>query len=178
MAGTQPYHRAGTAAMPNNPNDSPTLDIEAIRAATLQIVSDYQRLMREGNWDAWAQLWAEDGLLEFPYAPEGKPSTYHGRAAILAYMKSAAGSFSIDSVEGHKVHTMTDPTVACVEISITGTMSGSGAPYNQRYVIIFETVDGQIKHYCEYWNPLVVMKAYGGLDEWLAAYPDGGLGTS
>jgi uncharacterized protein len=157
--------------MTNSSNDSRTSERDTIRAATLQIVSDYQRLLREGSWGAWAKLWAEDGLLEFPYAPEGKPSTYHGRAAILAYMKSAASGFSINSVEGYKVHTMTDPTVACVELSIKGTMSGSGAPYNQRYVIIFETVDGQIKHYREYWNPLVVMKAYGGLDAWLAAYP-------
>jgi uncharacterized protein len=164
--------------MTNSPNDNPTSEVETVRAGTLQIVSDYQRLLREGSWDAWAQLWAEDGLLEFPYAPEGKPSTYQGRAAILAYMKAAAGGFTINSVEGHKVHTMTDPTVACVELSIAGTMSGSGAPYNQRYVIIFETVDGQIKHYREYWNPLVVMKAYGGLDAWLAAYPDGAESTS
>lgn len=69
---------------------------------------------------------------------------------------------------------MTDPSVACVELSIRGTMAGSGAPYNQRYVVIFETQDGLIKHYREYWNPLVVMNAYGGLDAWLASYPDGG----
>ena len=159
--------------MTNDPNEAKALEAETVRTTTLQIVNDYQRLLREGSWEAWSQLWAEDGLLEFPYAPEGKPSTYQGRAAILAYMRSAAGGFSIDGIDSHKVHTMTDPSVACIELSIRGTMAGSGAPYNQRYVIIFETVDGKIKRYREYWNPLVVMNAYGGLDAWLASHPDG-----
>ncbi len=144
---------------------------DEIRAATMQIVGRYQSLMAQGNWDEWIGLWAEGGILEFPFAPSGRKSLYKGHAEILAYMKAASGKIAIDSVERMCVHPMLDPGMGMVEVSIRGRAVATGAPYPQRYVMVFETENGKLKHYREYWNPLVSMDAFG--EGWAATFGAG-----
>jgi uncharacterized protein len=36
------------------------------------------RLLLEKNIPAWAGLWAEDGVMEFPFAPQGRPGRLAG----------------------------------------------------------------------------------------------------
>lgn len=147
------------------------------RMITMAAAQSYQTLMREGRWDDWANLWAEDGLLEFPFAPEGRPSSYRGRKAILAYMKGAAGNFTIDEALSTRIHPMLDPEVLCVELAVKGKMTGTGAPYNQKYVVFFLVKDGKLQNYREYWNPLVSMAAHGGYDQWMASFARDGEKT-
>ncbi|MGD0188991.1 MAG: nuclear transport factor 2 family protein [Roseiarcus sp.] len=144
-------------------------DDETFRKQTLSIVDAYQFLMAQQRWDEWIELWAEDGTLEFPFAPAGRPKTYVGRAAILNYMRAAGGDFTIESVVSRQVHPMLDPRIVCGEMSINGRLNSTGAPYDQQYVVFFEIENGQIKRYREYWNPLVALVAYGGVEAWLAS---------
>jgi ketosteroid isomerase-like protein len=139
------------------------------RMITVAVAQSYQTLMREGRWDDWSNLWAEDGLLEFPFAPEGRPSSYQGRKAILDYMKGAAGKFTIVEASSTRIQPMLDPEVLCVELAIKGMMTDTGAPYNQKYVVFFVVKDGKLQNYREYWNPLVSMAAHGGYDQWMAS---------
>lgn len=57
---------------------------------------------------------------------------------------------------------MLDPAVAVVEVTIRGHNPGTGAPYNQSYVLFFETAGGKLRRYREYWNPLISIDAMGG----------------
>ncbi|MEI9991288.1 MAG: nuclear transport factor 2 family protein [Rhizomicrobium sp.] len=139
-----------------------------IRARTLQLVGAYRTLMAEGRWDAWIDLWCEDGVLEFPFAPAGRRPTYRGRRDILDYMKAASGKIAIDAVARARIFPMQDPTVAVAEFAIKGRALSTGAPYDQRYVVFFETRDGKLAHYREYWNPLVSMAAFG--EGWATAF--------
>lgn len=43
-----------------------------VRAETLRLVSAYQSLLGQKRWDDWIALWAEDGELDFPFAPAGR----------------------------------------------------------------------------------------------------------
>jgi ketosteroid isomerase-like protein len=144
------------------------MDDEAARGRTLKLIGAYQTLMGQRRWDEWTQLWAEDAVLEFPFAPKGRRSVYRGRAEILAYMQAALGRIAIDATDGLRVFPMLDPEIAAVEFAVRGRATTTGRPYNQRYLIIFETTDGKIRHYREYWNPLVSMDAFG--EGWAAAF--------
>ena len=144
-------------------------DDETLRKRTLSIVDAYQFLMAQQRWDEWIALWAEDGSLEFPFAPAPRPKIYVGRTAILNYMREAAGSFVIESVASRLVHPMLDPQTVCGEMTIKGRLRATGAPYDQQYVVFFEIVTGQIQRYREYWNPLIALAAYGGVEAWLAS---------
>jgi hypothetical protein len=140
------------------------------RAETLKLMRDYQTLLGQGRFDEWVELWAEDGVLEFPFAPAGRRRAYQGKADILAYMKHATGRIAADSVEQMRISPMLDPGLAVVELSIKGHALANDAPYNQSFVIFFEVQDGKLRHHREYWNPLVTIDAVGGRDVWAKGF--------
>ena len=144
-------------------------DDEDVGGRTLELARAYQTLLAEGRLDEWIALWHDDALLEFPFAPAGRPAAYRGKDEILEYMTHAAGRIATDAVEELRVHTASDPQVLIVELSTRGHLVESGAPYDQRYVCVFEARDGLLWRYREYWNPLVSIDAHGGFDEWMAA---------
>jgi ketosteroid isomerase-like protein len=136
-----------------------------IRAQTLQVAGAYQTLLGQKKWDEWIDLWAEDGELDFPFAPKGRQRTYRGKAEILAYMSATPGRVAIDGIDQIRVFPMLEPNVAVVELTVRGHIPATGAPYNQAYVLFFEVLAGKLQRYREYWNPLVSIDAMGG-DRW------------
>jgi len=140
------------------------------RAATQKLMGEYQILLAQQRLDEWIELWADDGVLEFPYAPAGRRRTYQGKADILAYMKHATGRVAADSVEYMRVFPMLDPDIAVVELSIKGRALANNAPYNQSFVIFFEVRDGKLRRHREYWNPLATIDAIGDRDTWAAGF--------
>lgn len=135
---------------------------DAVRDETLRLMGAYQTLIAQKKWDAWIDLWAEDGVLEFPYAPKGRKARYAGKAEIKAYMSGTAGKVAIDEIADLRVIPAQDPRIAVVEVSVKGRAPNTGARYDQSYVTIFETQDGKLKRYREYWNPLISIDAQGG----------------
>jgi hypothetical protein len=146
-----------------------TEDEGAVREATLRVVRDYQTLLGQKRWDEWSELWAEDGELCFPFAPPGRQSTYRGRAEIRAYM-SAVGRVAVDALESVRLYPMQDPHIAVVELGTKGHATATGAPYDQTYVLFFETKDGKLWRYREYWNPMVSIDALGGREAWTEGF--------
>ena len=144
---------------------------DEIRAQTIQLATAYQILIGQGKWDEWIELWADDGVLEFPFAPPGRQSIYRGKDEILAYMKAASGKMKIDGITAMRVQPALDPHAVTVELTVTGAMLKTGKPYNQRFVFFFEVKDGKLAAYREYWNPLITIDANNGDREaWTAAF--------
>jgi hypothetical protein len=52
------------------------------------------------------------------------------------------------------LHQSVNPDVAIVEMTATGTLKGTGEPYEQPYVVVLTANDGRIVRYRDYWNPL------------------------
>jgi uncharacterized protein len=143
---------------------------EAQRAETLKVLTDYQTLLTQGRFDEWIDLWADDGVLEFPYAPAGRRRTYKGKADILAYMKQATAKFDVGSIEQMQIAPMLDPGVVVVELSFKAKMRANGAPYNQSPVVFFEVRQGKLRRHREYWNPLNNIDATGSREKWVAGF--------
>ena len=139
------------------------------RNAVLHIVEMFLPLFSQQRWDEWIDLWADDGMLEFPFAPSGRRNSYVGKTEILAYMMPLAGKMKIEEVSYHNVYSMLDPKIVCMELGIKARIVKTGAPYNQRYISIFEMKDGKVWRYREYWNPMVSMEANGGREAWTNA---------
>jgi ketosteroid isomerase-like protein len=134
-------------------------DDEAIRLETLALMRQYQTLLTEARFGEWIELWADDGVCEFPFASPGRPKLLQGKEQILAYMTAYPSRISIDGVHELRVHPALDPNVVIVEMTIKGRAVETDKPYNQHYVIVAETRDGKLTHYREYWNPLVSAEA-------------------
>ncbi|MGA5117292.1 nuclear transport factor 2 family protein [Streptomyces pseudogriseolus] len=54
-----------------------------IRTAARQAFLDH---LAAGRVDEWTDLFTEDGVLEFPYAPPGYPTRLQGRDELRAHM--------------------------------------------------------------------------------------------
>ncbi|MGW6603205.1 nuclear transport factor 2 family protein [Streptomyces sp. NPDC055036] len=115
------------------------------------------RLLLDKDIPAWVALWAEDGLMEFPFAPDGWPRRLEGKEAIAAYMRH------YDHVDLHdfpdlRIHQTTDPQTIVVEMRGVGRWVESDAPFDTTYIAVVTVRDGHIASYRDYWNPLAVQE--------------------
>lgn len=121
----------------------------------------------------FADLWAEDGVLEFPFASPGYPRRLEGRAAIAEYLRGYPDLLDIREIIAKTRHETTDPEVSVVEFEVAGVVVASGKPYQLGYVAVLTVRDGQIRHYRDYWSPLAAAEALGGADRLLTAFAGG-----
>ena len=94
---------------------------------------------------------------------DGSPSTAADRE-IRGYM-SEVGRVVVDSSMPSSCSDGGSGSVA-VEFTVKGHAPQTGAPFNQTYVIFFQTKGGKIWRYREYWNPLVTIDALGDRQAW------------
>lgn len=106
--------------------------------------------------DGFLSLMAEDGVMEFPYAPPGRPRQVTGRGALAPYVAEIASLITIDAIEGPRMHRTADPAVMILEFTGTGRAVATGKPYRQDYISVIETGGGRIVRYRDYWNPLAL----------------------
>ncbi|MEH3123546.1 MAG: nuclear transport factor 2 family protein [Sphingomonas phyllosphaerae] len=112
--------------------------------------------------NGFVEMMADDGVMEFPYAPAGMPTKLEGRAAIAAHLERIGGMIVFDRMGTAIVHPSTDPDLVVIEFEGFGRGVATGEPYDQRYISVIRTVGGRITHYRDYWNPLVVLRAVKG----------------
>ncbi|MEU6646419.1 nuclear transport factor 2 family protein [Saccharomonospora sp. NPDC046836] len=102
----------------------------------------------------FADLFAEDGVHELPFAPPGVPGRIQGRENIRAYLTAI-----IETPLMHKefqsvtVYETQNPEVAIAEFDAHGVVTTSGRPYVMRYLQILQVSGGQIALWRDYWNP-------------------------
>ncbi|MBB3941521.1 hypothetical protein GGR39_003198 [Novosphingobium fluoreni] len=110
----------------------------------------------------FVEMMAEDGVMEFPYAPAGLPTRLEGRAAIASHLEEAGRMIAFDRMGEPVVHPSTDPDIVVLEFEGFGRGVATGEPYDQTYISVIRTANGHIVHYRDYWNPLVVLRAAMG----------------
>lgn len=122
-------------------------------------LAEHIRLTAAGDTHAWVELFATDGLLEFPFAPGGMPRTVQGHDALAAHMANFPETFDVEFIDV-VFHETVDPTLAIAEFRSEGTAIPTGKPYHQEVVSIVHTDEGGlITHFLDYWNPLIAIEA-------------------
>ncbi|WP_134655219.1 nuclear transport factor 2 family protein [Streptomyces sp. H23] len=116
------------------------------------------RLLLDKDIPAWVALWAEDGLMEFPFAPEGRPRRLEGREAVAAYMRHYPDHIGLHDFPDLRIHETTDPQTIVVEMRGVGRLVESGAPFDMTYIAVVTVRDGRITSYRDYWNPLAAQQ--------------------
>lgn len=110
----------------------------------------------------FAEMMAEDGVMEFPYAPAGLPTCLKGRAAIANHLEEAGKMIAFNRMGEPAVHPSTDPDIVVLEFEGCGRGVATGEPYDQRYILVIRTPGGRVTHYRDYWNPLAVLRVAKG----------------
>ncbi|MFJ4691794.1 nuclear transport factor 2 family protein [Streptomyces sp. NPDC088766] len=116
------------------------------------------RLLLDKDIPAWVDLWAEDGVMEFPFAPDGWPRRLQGREAVAAYMRHYPDHIDLHDFPDLRIHQTTDAQTIVVEMRGVGRLAASGAPFDMTYIAVVTVRDGRIASYRDYWNPLAVQE--------------------
>ena len=126
------------------------------------------------NVDGWVNHWAEEGRIEFPFAPAGYVAKVEGKAAIAGYMSSLPAKFDFRRFDVLTAYSDASGQQAVVEFACEGTALETGRPYNQHYVALLTfDADGKILVYRDFWNPLVAIDAFGGAQELIGLFSEG-----
>ncbi|WP_374650956.1 nuclear transport factor 2 family protein, partial [Rhizorhabdus sp.] len=90
------------------------------------------RIDRDAN--SFVEMMAENGVMEFPYAPIGLPARLDGRAAIARHLENVGGMIAFDRMGEPTIHPSTDPDVVIIEFAGFGRGVTTGEPYDQSYI--------------------------------------------
>ena len=106
-------------------------------------------------------LFADDVVMELPFAPGRMPKRYDGKQEAAGFLLSVGDSFSSFAMTVDAVHETTDPNVVVVEHHADGVVAQNGRTYDNRYVtfITFDD-DGNVAQWREYYDAGVVVRAF------------------
>ncbi|ONK11330.1 nuclear transport factor 2 family protein [Streptomyces sp. MP131-18] len=116
------------------------------------------RLLLAKDIPAWVGLWADDGVLEFPFAPRDWPRRLAGKEAIAAYMRHYPDHIDLHEFTDVRVHRTAEPGTIVVEMRGVGRLVETGSPFDANYIAVVAVRDGLITSCRDYWNPLVAQE--------------------
>ncbi|WP_327001419.1 nuclear transport factor 2 family protein [Dactylosporangium sp. NBC_01737] len=134
-------------------------------------VAEQVRRMVAGEGIHFADLFAQDGVLEYPFALPGQPRELRGRDAIRAYHGAASGSrrlFEMDGVDAI-VRDTDDPEVVVAEIEHHGRSAVTGEAYRFRALGVIRVREGEIVSYQDYMDPIATARLLGRTADLAAA---------
>jgi ketosteroid isomerase-like protein len=134
-------------------------------------VAELVRRMVAGEGIVFADLFAEDGVLRYPFTAPGMPEQLVGREAIRSYYGAAAGHRSVLEMDGVDlvVRETDDPEVVVTEIEHHGRSLATGGPYRFRALGVIRVRDGEIVSYDDYMNPIAMATLLGRTPDLVAA---------
>lgn len=107
---------------------------------------------------SFTEMFDENGVMEFPFAPSQGITRIEGRPALVDYLSGLGQMVDIDSMSTPVVHRTADPAVVILEFDSIARSVVTGGTYQQSYISVIRVAGGHIVHYRDYWNPLVVQQ--------------------
>jgi ketosteroid isomerase-like protein len=136
-------------------------------------VAELVRAMVAGEHGVvFADLFAPDGVLAYPFAPPGMPGELVGQEAIRGYFAALGAARELFDMEGD-VEAVTwetdDPEVVVTQITHQGRSRVTGAPYRLTALGVIHVRDGEIVRYDDYMNPIALAQMLGRTGDLAAA---------
>ena len=134
-------------------------------------VAEQVRRMVAGEGVDFAGLFAEDGVLAYPFGLPGQPAELRGRDAIRSYFKDRSQSRDLLVMDGVEalVRETDDPEVVVTEITHHGWSKAARESYRHTALGVIRVRDGEIVRYDDYMNPIAVARLLGRTSELAAA---------
>lgn len=111
--------------------------------------------------EAWKEFFAQDAVWEMPFAPEPLVQAVPGGDLIGHFVDWFFESVPDLRIDSLTVHDTADPELFILELHGTATVTQTGKIYENTYCTHMRVRDGQIVLLREYFNPEVVVEAFG-----------------
>jgi uncharacterized protein len=112
-----------------------------------------------GRWEELDQLYAEDAVVNYPFALPGGPARLAGRPAIRRYFAAVARSPLELRAQNVVVHETTDPEVIIAEWDYDVSVTTTGSSFRVANIQVSRVRDGQIVTSRDYHNHSVLAEA-------------------
>ena len=134
-------------------------------------IADLVRKMVAGEGVVFADLFAEDGVLAYPFAPPGQPAELRGRDTIRSYFSALGRARELFVQEGVEatVWETDDPDLVITEITHHGRSNVSGGAYRLTALGFIRVRDGEIVRYDDYMDPIALARLLGRTGDLAAA---------
>lgn len=110
--------------------------------------------------EAYANLWTEDAVHEYPYAPAPYSKRLEGRDTITDYIAYVTQSATNWNFTNFVFSSTADPNVMFVEFEGSALVTATGKNYQQIFVGRITLREGKIANFREYWNPAWILEAF------------------
>jgi uncharacterized protein len=107
------------------------------------------------------EIYADDVVIEIPFAPAGQLSRFEGRRAFVEFAnpRRAALPVRFDRCDVLAVHETKDPATIVVEYELTGTHLRTDKQSSAQFIGVLTVEDGKVKRWREYQDTLAMMQA-------------------
>jgi ketosteroid isomerase-like protein len=124
-----------------------------------KVVEAFFVALETQNFALLNQVFAQHGRQLNPYIPEGFPKSFDGREAIYKQYSSLPATFGKMNFP-RTIYATENPDFFVVvfkgDIEIK-----AGGRYQNDYISTFKLENSQVVEYTEYFNPIVMAKAFG-----------------
>jgi uncharacterized protein len=130
---------------------------DRVAASPREVVERLHRLVVDRHLSGQADLYAADGVLEWPFAPPGVPQRVQGREEIRRVLSALErGVRQADTrvapfPRSVVVHETRDPEVVIVELEVEGE-TPTGETFRLPYIQVFRVRDGEILTFRDYFG--------------------------
>ena len=143
------------------------------RRNPFEVVEEVRRMVAgEREAGTFAELFAEDGVMEYPFAPPGQPRHLRGREAVRQHFAArGAGARNLLEMDGVDVlvRGTDDPEVVVTQIEHHGRSLATGEAYRFRALGVIRVRDGLIVSYEDYMDPIAMARLLGRTGDLAAA---------
>ncbi len=112
------------------------------------------------NKEDYADLFTEDAVQEYPYAPEPFATKIQGRHAIAAYIENVVKGATNWNFTEFDFKATSNPDVFFVEFQGSALVSSTGKKYTQLFIARITMSGDKIANFKEYWNPAWILDAF------------------
>lgn len=117
----------------------------------LEVLELRRRHIVDRDFESFANLFAEDGVIEMPFAVAGVPDRLDGREAIREFsLKAADHPVEIIDLRVVQLHETVDPEVVILELVTDGRHTPTGEPFQATCIQVFRIQNGEIKLFRDY----------------------------
>lgn len=135
---------------------------QARREHANAVIDRALELLLAHDMTEFAQLWAPNGTMEFPFAAAGQPSRLAGRPAVVDYLAGYTDLLDVRAIAFQIRHQTADPSTVIVEFEVEGVAVAAQKPYRMRYLAVVTVGEDGIENYRDYWSPLAAAEVLGG----------------
>ena len=117
----------------------------------LDVLELRRRHLIARDFESFAGLFAEDGVIELPFAVDGLPARLEGRDAIREFSLSTSDRpVEITDLRIVQLHQTVDPEVVIVELVTEARHTTTGTSFEAPCIQVFRIHNGEIKLFRDY----------------------------